>query len=543
MTTATPIIDPQGAIRPPIIELVGVTKLFPATRRSDEVTAVEDLTLTVEDKAATTKERYGEFLVLLGPSGCGKSTILSMISGLALPEKGEVLVYGDKVTGPHKFSASVPQAYTCFPWLNALQNVEFGLSLQEGISDSERRDRAKDYLDKVGLKSFARSYHRQLSGGMQQRVAIARTLALKRPIVLMDEPFGALDAQTRAEMQQMLLALWEQEKSTIVFVTHDITEALLLADRIIVFSKRPARIAKDMNDIEKLLGHKRPPSIVHEKVFVDRAEELRQLLGHANPEDNAPVAAPVAAVKTVQVAVPPIPLPRGAAIAPPQPPPAQPVASWVHAPKQASAQPVAPQPYPPRPPAPAQLVAYQQAPVPVPAQPAVYQQHPPPAPTPAPPVVQQRQQPQPAPVPVQPVMQQHQQPQPAPVPVPPVAHQQQPPPMAAPAQPVAHQQQPPPTTAPAQPVAQQQQQPQPAPTHAQPPVYQQVTPGPVPAPAPAGPLAAMSPQEQLKQAWVRQPTAQQAATDQNAGAKKKSWQGWFKRIFVVKDEPGQEGKK
>jgi ABC-type nitrate/sulfonate/bicarbonate transport system ATPase subunit len=555
MTTATPILDPQSATRSPIIELTGVTKLFPATRRSEEVTAVEDLNLKVEDKAATTKEGFGEFLVLLGPSGCGKSTILSMISGLALPERGEVLVYGTQVTGPHKFSASVPQAYTCFPWLNALQNVEFGLSLQEGISESERRDRANDYLNKVGLKSFAHSYHKQLSGGMQQRVAIARTLALKRPIVLMDEPFGALDAQTRAEMQQMLLALWEQEKSTIVFVTHDINEALLLADRIIVFSKRPATIVRDMGDIEKLLGHKRPPAIVHEKVFVERAEELRQLLGHGNPEESVPASAPVGAAKTVQVAIPSNPVPGGAAVVTQQPAnapvAAQPAAGWAPAPKPVPAVPVTQQQQPQRPPVPAQPVVQQQQPQqpPVPAQPVV-QQQPPRPPAPVQPVAQQ--QPQQPPVPMQPVVQQQQPPRP-PAPVQPVAQQQpqQPPvpmqPVVQQPPPVVHQQpvvqqQPPRAPVPAQPVAQQQQPPR-VPAPAQPVAQQQQPPRAV-APAQTGHPAPMSAQEKLKQAWESQKAAQEGGTDQNAGANQKtSFWGRLTGKFVVNDEPGQEGKK
>ena len=264
----------------PVIELINVTKKFPATRRSGEVLALDNLSLTVEDRRETTPEKRGEFVVLLGPSGCGKSTILTLISGLALPQNGEVKVYGQPVTGPHKFSASVPQAYTCFPWLNALENVEFGLSLQNNTSESQRRRVAMDYLTKVGLRDFAGAYHRQLSGGMQQRVAIARTLALKRPIVLMDEPFGALDAQTRADMQQMLLQLWAEEKNTIVFVTHDITEALLLADRVIVFSSRPARIVRDLT---VPFPFERPPEIVHEAEFVRHAEDLRQLLGKPKP--------------------------------------------------------------------------------------------------------------------------------------------------------------------------------------------------------------------------------------------------------------------
>ena len=266
---------------PPIIELRNVNKRFPATRRSGEVVAIENLSLSIEDRRAASPDGCGEFVVLLGPSGCGKSTILTLISGLALSSGGEVLVYGQPVKGPHRYSATVPQAYTCFPWLNALQNVGFGLGMQR-ISEEDRWRIAYEYLAKVGLAEFAGAYQRQLSGGMQQRVAIARTLAVKRPIVLMDEPFGALDAQTRAEMQQMLLKLWEQERNTIVFVTHDITEALLLADRIIVFSPRPARIIHTMM---VPFPFQRPPEIVHEPEFVRCAEELRQWLRPDKDQD------------------------------------------------------------------------------------------------------------------------------------------------------------------------------------------------------------------------------------------------------------------
>ena len=257
-----------------IIKLQHVSKAFPVSRNGNVVEVLRDLTLTIEAKAPEEEKTLGDFVVLLGPSGCGKSTILSLIAGLTLPDDGEVLVCNDRVVGPHLHSATVPQAYTCFPWLTALKNVAFGLRLQ-GRPKAECEEIAYDYLKKVDLADFAHSHPEELSGGMQQRVAIARTLAMKRSIVLMDEPFGALDAQTRADMQQTLIQLWESEKNTIVFVTHDITEALLLADRIIVFSPRPARIIRNM---VVPFGSARPPEIVHSKEFVDCAEDLRQLL-------------------------------------------------------------------------------------------------------------------------------------------------------------------------------------------------------------------------------------------------------------------------
>ena len=227
-----------------VIELRNVDKSFPATRNGTPVRVLEDLSLTIEAKGPEEEKALGDFVVLLGPSGCGKSTILSLIAGLTLADKGEILVFDKKVKGPHQSSASVPQAYTCFPWHTVLKNVEFGLRLQ-GKPRKEREDTAREYLSKVDLADFADAYPDELSGGMQQRVAIARTLAMRRPIVLMDEPFGALDAQTRADMQQMLIQLWEEEKNTIIFVTHDITEAIALGDRALVLSKQPSRIAAE----------------------------------------------------------------------------------------------------------------------------------------------------------------------------------------------------------------------------------------------------------------------------------------------------------
>jgi ABC-type nitrate/sulfonate/bicarbonate transport system ATPase subunit len=259
-----------------------VRKAFPAARDGLGTVALDDLSLTVAARPAAAGEQAGgEFVVLLGPSGCGKSTILRLIAGLSRTDGGEVLVFGRQVTGPHRYSATVSQAYTCFPWLTAQQNVELGLRLQGG-AEADCKRIATQYLGKVGLDAFPRAYPKELSGGMQQRVAIARTLAVQRPIVMMDEPFGALDAQTRADMQQMLLGLWRAERNTIVFVTHDITEALLLANRVVVFSARPARV---IHDLQVPFTGERPPAIVHTPEFVDCAESLRRLLAREPAAD------------------------------------------------------------------------------------------------------------------------------------------------------------------------------------------------------------------------------------------------------------------
>ena len=257
----------------PIIEFINVSKRFPEKKNEPPLEVLKSFDFKVERKDA------GCFVVLLGPSGCGKSTILTLMSGLTLPDEGEVRLNGKLVTGPAHDSATVPQAYTCFPWLTVLKNVEFGLTLA-GRDKKERKAIAIEYLKKVGLADRWNAYPKQLSGGMQQRVAIARTLAIKPSIVLMDEPFGALDAQTRSDMQQMLLKLWDEEKNTIIFVTHDITEALLLGDRVIVFPTRPITGGSfhDETGLDEIFGHDRPPELPRKKAFADLAEELRQVL-------------------------------------------------------------------------------------------------------------------------------------------------------------------------------------------------------------------------------------------------------------------------
>jgi NitT/TauT family transport system ATP-binding protein len=248
------------------IELKGVSKTFVDTREKERVTVLDGLDLTLSNRGA------GRFVALLGPSGCGKSTTLGLISGLMAPDPGgEVRVNGELLAGPNPLSATVPQAYTCFPWRSVLGNVEFGLALRH-VPRKERKAEALNYLNKVGLGDRQHARPRQLSGGMQQRVAIARALVLRPPLVLMDEPFGALDAQTRAEMQAMLLKLWGEERNMIVFVTHDITEALLLADQVVVFPQRPVR---RVESFDLAFGRPRRTS---DEAFTLCAEGMRHLL-------------------------------------------------------------------------------------------------------------------------------------------------------------------------------------------------------------------------------------------------------------------------
>lgn len=206
------------------------------SRQGGDVEAVRGV-----DFAIPNKPGVGEIVVFLGPSGCGKSTILKVVAGLLPPTKGEVLVDGEPVIGAGRDRGMVFQAYTSFGWLTVRGNVEYGLRLQ-GVPKSQRRELAQKYIDAVGLSDFADKYPKSLSGGMKQRVAIARTLINKPRLVLMDEPFGALDPPTRWEMQGLLLDISAKEDNTILFVTHDVSEAVYLADTVFVLAPRPTRI-------------------------------------------------------------------------------------------------------------------------------------------------------------------------------------------------------------------------------------------------------------------------------------------------------------
>ena len=189
--------------------------------------------------------RPGEFLAILGPSGCGKSTLLGAIAGFNRLTRGEIFVDSQLVQKPDADRGIVFQDHNLFPWKTVIANVEFGLKMRH-VPETERRHLAKQMLTRVGLSEFAKHYPDQLSGGMQQRVNLARVLVNRSEVLLMDEPFGALDAQTRLQMQELLLNLWEEYGMTVVFVTHDIDEAILLSDRVLVMSKRPGRIQAEI---------------------------------------------------------------------------------------------------------------------------------------------------------------------------------------------------------------------------------------------------------------------------------------------------------
>jgi NitT/TauT family transport system ATP-binding protein len=196
--------------------------------------ALEQLSLAVHPN---------EILCLLGPSGCGKSTVLNLIAGFESATSGEVSLDGKPITGPGPDRGVIFQEHALFPWLNVYQNIAFGMKLRGGVEDERRyRDLVKKYIEWMGLLNFERHYPRQLSGGMKQRVAIARVLVNEPEVMLMDEPFAALDAQTRLSMQMMLLSVWERLRTTILFITHDIDEAVFLGDRIYVMTARPGKI-------------------------------------------------------------------------------------------------------------------------------------------------------------------------------------------------------------------------------------------------------------------------------------------------------------
>jgi len=216
------------------VECRHATKTFLYPQENKGIFALIDINLKVEKN---------EFVCLIGPSGCGKTTLLHMIAGFEDPTEGQILIEDKPVNGPSPERGVIFQEHSLFPWQTALENITLGLKAQ-GISRKKRNEIARHYLDVVGLKGFDNARPHQLSGGMKQKVAIARTLALKPDILLMDEPFGSLDEQTRLRLDFELLNIWEKEKKTVIFVTHSIEEAVLLADRIILFTKRPGRIQK-----------------------------------------------------------------------------------------------------------------------------------------------------------------------------------------------------------------------------------------------------------------------------------------------------------
>lgn len=247
----------------PAIEFEGVRKEY-VTKASSSL-AVERMDLAIAP---------GEFVCVLGRSGCGKSTVLNMLAGFLEPTDGRVLVQGREVQGPGLDRGVVAQHGALFPWLTARDNVEFGMRMK-GIEKSQRRRESNRLLELFGLGQFAQSYPSQLSGGMQQRVAIARAMAIEPEILLMDEPFGALDDMTRTAMQEELLRVWSATSTTVIFVTHSISEAIFLADRVVIMAPRPGRVIRD---IAIDLPDPRDPATT---AFAELYGEIRSAIGSA----------------------------------------------------------------------------------------------------------------------------------------------------------------------------------------------------------------------------------------------------------------------
>ncbi|MBI1963667.1 MAG: ABC transporter ATP-binding protein [Candidatus Rokubacteria bacterium] len=228
------------------IQIAGLGKTYRS--REGEVVALEGVDLAVDT---------GEFVTIVGPSGCGKSTLLYILAGFLPPNTGTVRVDGQPVRGPGVDRGIVFQEYALFPWLTVFQNLTYGLEMT-GVPRGEREETARRYVKLIGLEGFERRFPRELSGGMKQRVAIARTLAYDPDILLLDEPFGALDAQTRELMQDELLRIWEATGKTVVMITHDVSEAVYLSRRVAVMSRRPGRIVREFPvDLDKSQGRER----------------------------------------------------------------------------------------------------------------------------------------------------------------------------------------------------------------------------------------------------------------------------------------------
>ena len=241
------------------LRVAGVTKVFEAEGPTHAaIRVIDDVSMDLS---------AGEFAVYLGPSGCGKTTLMRIVGGLETASGGEVLLAGRKVTGPDRRKGMVFQAYTSFPWLTVLENIRFGTRYRRDLGAREKDAAARHYLALVGLEDFAGFHVNRISGGMRQRVAIARTLAAGPDILLMDEPFGALDAQTREFLQEQLLEINRVERKTVIFVTHDVEDAVFLADRIFVFSARPASIVEEIRVADHVPGERTPATKESEAFF------------------------------------------------------------------------------------------------------------------------------------------------------------------------------------------------------------------------------------------------------------------------------------
>jgi NitT/TauT family transport system ATP-binding protein len=260
-------------------QFINVTKIFSDKRKDNRTVALEDLNLAA---------RTGEFICLLGPSGCGKSTALNLMANFDKPTGGQILLDGRPIQKPGLDRGVVLQEPTLFPWLKVFENITFGPRMNN-VPIEEYTPKAKQYIDFVGLRGFENHYPHELSGGMRQRVAIARAWINEPSVLLMDEPFGALDAQTRLIMQELLLRVWEKLKTTVLFITHDVDESLLMADRVFVMTARPGRITMEVKvpfarprDAETLIFSKEFQEVKQKIVRVIKEETLKTMLETKN---------------------------------------------------------------------------------------------------------------------------------------------------------------------------------------------------------------------------------------------------------------------
>jgi NitT/TauT family transport system ATP-binding protein len=253
---------------PAFLVIDRVSKSFPAARGSSAAVVLDDISLSIN---------AGEFIVFLGPSGSGKTTLLRIVAGLEVASSGSVWLQGERIVGPDRKKGMVFQSYSSLPWLNVLDNVKFGLKYRTDLSEAQKDEIARSYLLMTGLKGFERYHINRISGGMRQRVALARTLAAGSDVLLMDEPFGALDAQTREFLQEQVLQISRKERKTIIFVTHDVEEAVFLADRLFIFSSRPARIVQEMQ-IAALLPSERHLDLKESEAFFRLRNQAKELV-------------------------------------------------------------------------------------------------------------------------------------------------------------------------------------------------------------------------------------------------------------------------
>ncbi len=251
------------------ITINDISKTFWSSDGKVETPVIQPLSLSIDE---------GELVMFLGPSGCGKTTLMRIVGGLETQDKGSITLAGDVLSDPDRRRGMVFQAYSSFPWLTVRQNIKFGTRYRKDISNAEKEEVTDRYLNMVGLANYADFYTNRISGGMRQRVAIARTLASSPDVLLMDEPFGALDAQTREFLQFQLMDINKQEKKTTIFVTHDVEEAILLADRILIFSARPTRVIKEIRVGDVLPYDDRRNGTANMEAFFRMRGEILEIL-------------------------------------------------------------------------------------------------------------------------------------------------------------------------------------------------------------------------------------------------------------------------